>query len=320
MTEQKDIRSMQSMDSELPEWLQQTTASPVQQEDNHRGAPGALRGEVTVKLHTREAYRLFTGLDPRTHERTKGARSSLFSFEKSCQSIEFAVQNDDPYADYYFYHLHERINETHTKLKAEMKQFSEWLRNKLPDGISYSESTSQNPTVLPVRARTKLFFLALYLALDVDKYCRMVYLACHFALIPKNTQSQLIFDKLNAVRSITEEANKYRHTDAIRDDFAANNARARAAIEKHGFTLQDEFLRGDTRSTLAPEVTRRPDLDEQAKTTVEQDIKQVTEDPLLQVNEESEATLIADNQTNEAPVKQVEKPSDKTEKTESTKP
>lgn len=285
MSEQKNtsVTSMLGSEPLMPEWL--LTADNKQElvADDNRNAPGALRGDVTVKLHTREVYRLFTGLDPRTHERTKSARASLFSFEKVCQTIEFAVQNDDPYADYYFYHLHQRISKTHGNLKAELTQFSEWLRHKLPDNIDYSESTSTSPTVLPVRARTKLFFLALYLAVDVDKYCRLVYLACHFALIPKSQQNQLIHDKLNAVRSITEEANKFRHTDAIRDDFAGNNARARAAIDRHGFVLKEEFLRGETRSTLAPEITRRPELDEQAKKVVDSDIKRVTEDPLLQL-------------------------------------
>lgn len=305
MTEHKDTSVTEEIGGDLPEWMMQPAEAPAKAEEDNRDAPGALRGDVTVKLHTREAYRLFTGLDPRTHERTKGARSSLFSFEKSCQSIELAVQHDDPYADYYFYHLHERINETHSKLKAEYQQLSEWLRNKLPDNISYSESTSMKPTVLPVRARTKLFFLALYLATDVDKYCSLVYLACHFALINKNTQNQLIYDKLRAVRSITEEANKFRHTEATRDDYAANNARARAAIERHGFDLKEEFLRGDLRSNLAPEITRRPERDEAGKQAVEKDVKQVTDDPLLQEKQPAVEPAQAQTENQQEPVETV---------------
>lgn len=285
MSENEAINSIMGT---TPEWMMDHAEEPAQEEKDNQGSPGSLRGDVTVTLHTREVYRLMTGLDPRSHERTKGASGSLFNFEKNCQAIEYAVQHDDPYADYYFYHLHQRINETHTKLQEELKAFSSWLRGKLPDSISYTESSSVKPTVLPVRARTKLFYLALYLATDVDKYCRLIYLACHFALIPKSTQSQLIYDKLRAVRSITEEANKFRHTEAVRDDFAANNARARAAIEKHGFTLKNEFLRGDLRSTLAPEITRRPELDAQAKEAVENVTDKVEDDPLLQTSPASD--------------------------------
>lgn len=272
----------------VPEWMQGQFEQPAKPEKDNQGSPGSLRGDITVTVHTREVYRLLTGLDPQTHERTTGSSASLFNFEKTCQAVEYAVQHDDPYADYYFYHLHERINEAHTKLRKELEAFSAWLRGKLPESISYTESSSVKPTVLPVRARTKLFYLALYLATDVDKYCRLIYLACHFALIPKSTQSQLIYEKLRAVRSITEEANKFRHTEAVRDDFAANNARARAAIDKHGFTLKNEFLRGDLRSTLAPEITRRPELDVQAKEAVESVTDQVEDDPLLQTSPASE--------------------------------
>lgn len=300
MSEQMNEKSQQPISSPLPEWMtDQPVESQSKKTESNDGAPGSLRGDVQVELHTREVYRLLTGLDPRTKERTKSARASLFSFEKSCQSIEFAVQNDDPYADYYFYQLHQRINETHAALKAEIEQFSKWLRGKIPASISYSESTSQNPTILQVRAKTKLFYLGLYLALDVDVYCRMIYLACHFALIRKSTQNQLIYDKLRAVRSITEEANKYRHTDATRDDFAANNARARAAIEKHGFTLGEEFLKGELRSTLAPDIINRPENDEQGKAAVESDIKQITDDPLLQVSHDNEPTNTGDKEAHE---------------------
>lgn len=202
-----------------------------------------------------------------------------------CLNPEFFVEA--------WYHLQQRLSETQSKLETELNGYV----TSYQESISYSESSSTNPTVLSVRARTKLFFLALYLAVDVDRYFRLVYLVCHFALIPKTMQNQLIHDKLNAVRSITEEASKFRHTGANRDDFASNNAGA--AIERHGFVLADEFLSGDKRSTLAPEITTRPELDEQAKKAIEFATKQVTNDPL------SPSTSI--NQPPRKAVDQVEK-------------
>ena len=54
-------------------------------------------------------------------------------------------------------------------------------------------------------------------------------------------------------------AQQYRYSGTKRDDFAANNAAARAALEKYGELPQD-VLEGERRSRFAPPLIRRSPL------------------------------------------------------------
>jgi integrating conjugative element protein (TIGR03761 family) len=57
----------------------------------------------------------------------------------------------------------------------------------------------------------------------------------------------------HALRSLFSLAQQYRYSGCTRDDFAAKNAAARAALEKFGELPQD-VLEGTRRSTFAPPI------------------------------------------------------------------
>ncbi|WP_129247300.1 AcaB family transcriptional regulator, partial [Achromobacter veterisilvae] len=60
----------------------------------------------------------------------------------------------------------------------------------------------------------------------------------------------------HALRSLFSLAQQYRYSGCTRDDFAAKNAAARAALEKFGELPQD-VLEGMRRSKFAPPIARR---------------------------------------------------------------
>ena len=57
------------------------------------------------------------------------------------------------------------------------------------------------------------------------------------------------------LRSLFGLAQRYRLAGVNRDDMAANNARAREAVDKFG-TLPQDILEGTRRSQFAPPITR----------------------------------------------------------------
>ena len=61
------------------------------------------------------------------------------------------------------------------------------------------------------------------------------------------------------LRSAFTLAQKYRYSGAQRDDFAANNAVARSALEKYG-ELPRDVLEGTRRSRFAPPIQKRTAL------------------------------------------------------------
>lgn len=62
-------------------------------------------------------------------------------------------------------------------------------------------------------------------------------------------------DGAHALSSLFAFAQQYKYSGATRDDFAANNARAREALESFGELPQD-VLEGSRRSEFAPPIMR----------------------------------------------------------------
>jgi integrating conjugative element protein (TIGR03761 family) len=75
-------------------------------------------------------------------------------------------------------------------------------------------------------------------------------------LIGRVDMEAWIDDGAHLLRSLFGRAQRYRHAGVTRDDMAANNARALAAIEKLGLPPMD-ILEGHRRSQFAPPIIRR---------------------------------------------------------------
>ena len=86
---------------------------------------------------------------------------------------------------------------------------------------------------------------------------RRVLLAHHTALIGRPDMETWIDRGAHELRSLFGLAQRYRLAGVSRDDMAANNARAREAIDKFG-TPPSKILEGSHRSQFAPPITRVP--------------------------------------------------------------
>ena len=95
-----------------------------------------------------------------------------------------------------------------------------------------------------------------YLLADYDDVVRKLILAHHTALIDRSTLERWLNDGAHALRSLFSLAQQFRYSGTTRDDFAAKNAAARAALEKYGELPQD-VLEGTRRSRFAPPISRR---------------------------------------------------------------
>lgn len=102
----------------------------------------------------------------------------------------------------------------------------------------------------------QLGFAAVYLLADYDDIARKLILAHHTALIDRSTLERWLNEGAHALRSLFSLAQQYRYSGCTRDDFAAKNAAARAALEKFGELPQD-VLEGMRRSKFAPPIARR---------------------------------------------------------------
>jgi len=220
--------------------------------DHYQLNLGSLRSSITLTLHTHHAARIWQGRAAR-----EGVHSimGMAGYISVTNLIKQTAAQDDPYADWAIVQLEEKLMQAKAGM-LELTQQLDRIRQDLPTQIDMSDNLNIHPVTLPLYISSQLGFLAVYLLTDYDTLVRRALLSHHTALIGRRDMEAWIDDGAHLLRSLFGQAQRYRHAGVTRDDMAANNARAIAAIEKMGLPPMD-ILEGHRRSQFAPPITRR---------------------------------------------------------------
>lgn len=211
-------------------------------------ALGALRSKIELTIHTHHAGRLWTG---RGIESGKPQIVGMKQFLMICGAIKQNASKNDPYADYWLIQIEDKIHETNAELSA-VAEMVKRLISSLPPELSVEENINLSPLKLPVYTGGQHGYLALRALIEYDRLVRQVLLAHHVALIGRSETEALIRRAGHAIRSLCALSGQYPgYSGTTRDDFAANNAKATAALEKFG-ELPADVLSGEHRSVFAP--------------------------------------------------------------------
>lgn len=213
---------------------------------------GALRSIMSLTLHTHHASRIWHGR--RSAEGRPGI-VSLGAYIGIINRMKHGAEQDDPYSDWWMIRVEEKLAQTKTTLKNLREQVDHVLAN-VPPALSLGENLNVQPITLQLFVNAQLGFMAVYLLAEFDDLVRNLILAHHTALIDRHTLDHWLEDSSHAMRSLLSLPQYYRYSGACRDDFAAKNAVARAALEKFGELPQD-VLEGTRRSRYAPPILRR---------------------------------------------------------------
>lgn len=216
---------------------------------------GALRSAMALTLHTHHASRIWHG---RVTSEGKPGIIGLNGFIAIANKIKRGAEQDDPYSDWWMLRIEDKLEQTKTTLQALREQVDQALAD-VPPALSLGENLNVQPVKLPLFVNAQLGFLAVYLLANYDELARKLILAHHTALIDRSTLERWLNDGAHALRSLFSLAQQYRYSGCTRDDFAANNAVARTALEKYGELPQD-VLEGTRRSRYAPPIVRRSAL------------------------------------------------------------
>ena len=213
---------------------------------------GSLRSTITLTLHTHHAARLWQG---RLAREGSHPIISMAAYINITNILKQAAAQDDPFADWFMLMLEDKVLRAKAQMGQLMEQVSH-LEKLLPSQIDVGDNLNIHPVTLPLYIGSQLGFLAVYLLTDYDTLVRRTLLAHHTALIGRVDMEAWIDDGAHLLRSLFGQAQRYRHSGVTRDDMAANNARALAAIEKLGLPPMD-ILEGHRRSQFAPPIVRR---------------------------------------------------------------
>ncbi|MFU7899041.1 PFL_4669 family integrating conjugative element protein [Pseudomonas aeruginosa] len=216
---------------------------------------GSLRSAMSLTLHTHHASRIWHGRAP-----TEGRPGiiGLNGFISAMNKMKRGAEQDDPYSDWWMLRIEDKLADTKTRLQTLREQVDQALAD-VPPALSLGENMNVQPVKLPLFVNAQLGFMAVYLLADYDDLARKLILAHHTALIDRSTLERWLNDGAHALRSLFSLAQQYRYSGTQRDDFAANNAAARAALEKYG-PLPQDVLEGTRRSRFAPPLLRRTPL------------------------------------------------------------
>ena len=216
---------------------------------------GSLRSAMSLTLHTHHASRIWHG---RAQSEGRAGIIGLNGFVSIMNKMKRGSEQDDPYSDWWMLRIEEKLTQTKSGLQTLREQVDRALAD-VPPALSLGENLNVQPVKLPLFVNAQLGFAAVYLLADYDDLARKLILAHHTALIDRSTMERWLDEGAHALRSLFSLAQQYRYSGTQRDDFAANNAAARAALEKFG-PLPQDVLEGTRRSRFAPPVVRRGQL------------------------------------------------------------
>jgi integrating conjugative element protein (TIGR03761 family) len=134
-------------------------------------------------------------------------------------------------------------------LQALREQVDQALAD-VPRRCRLGENMNVQPVKLPLFVNAQLGFMPVYLLADYDDIARKLILAHHTALIDRSTLERWLNEGARAAQPVLAGPAVPLLRAATRDDFAAKNAVARAALEKFGELPQD-VLEGTRRSRCA---------------------------------------------------------------------
>ncbi|WP_175926328.1 PFL_4669 family integrating conjugative element protein [Burkholderia cepacia] len=225
---------------------------------------GSLRSAMALTLHTHHASRIWHGRAP---AEGRPGIIGLNGFISVMNKMKRGSEQDDPYSDWWMIRIEDKLTETKAQLQTLRQQVDQAL-TAVPAAMSVGENLNVQPVKLPLFINAQLGFMAVYLLADFDDLARRLILAHHTAMIDRSTLERWLNDGAHALRSLFALAQQYKFSGAQRDDFAANNAMARTALERFG-PLPQDVLEGTRRSRFAPPIVRRSGLSREPKASVE---------------------------------------------------
>jgi integrating conjugative element protein (TIGR03761 family) len=218
--------------------------------------PGPVIPRATIRLHTYIVHQLFFG---RKEGEGRQYRDQCFaSFAANLSALWACARADDPYADAKLIQIEEQIDILRDKVTHLLQSLDNLLGSLEDSGIRVETHQSVRPVDVPIAFRTVHASVAVLILGSVDRAIQKALMARHFGLVTEQDWQRVLEQSVAPMRHLFKLA-QFRASGATRDDFAANNARARAALEKLG-QLPADVLQGLRRPQLGPRPSKSSSL------------------------------------------------------------
>ncbi len=207
-------------------------------------SPGRLKTKGSVVIHTRSAHDLFYG---RRGDKESGVNQivGLTLFATNANNLSLLCKRDDPYAEAALIKIENLFDEIQNDLSTKITYLNSILDSM--DAVIIDFHESEAPITIPLEFGTPYGYIATRCLSQYDKLVTLAYSAKQTGLIVQADWHLYVNRSRTKLRHIFHLSNLYRFTGTTRNDIAANNAVARAAIEKYG-VLSPQILEKELRA------------------------------------------------------------------------
>jgi integrating conjugative element protein (TIGR03761 family) len=207
-------------------------------------SPGKLKTKGSVVIHTRSAHDLFYG---RRGDRESGVSQivGLTLFATNANNLSLLCKRDDPYAEAALIKIENLFDDIQKDLSNKIIHLNSILDNM--GGVTIDFHESEDPITIPLEFGTPYGYIATRCLSQYDKLVTLAYSAQHTGLISQKDWHCYVTETRTKLRHIFHLSTQYKFSGASRNDFASDNAVARAAIEKFG-VLPPQILEREVRA------------------------------------------------------------------------
>lgn len=236
------------LEDEVVTAIKQRSAVPDTKQHDENTMPGPVIPRASIRLHTYIGHQLFFG---RQDSKERPYREPSFtSYASNLNALWTCSQADDPYADARLIQIEDQINKVREMVSSLLKTLEGLLESLESSGIQAVSHQSIRPVDVPISFRTVHAAVSVQLLGMVDQVIQKALMARHFGMVTEQDWQRVLQQSVSPMRHLFT-LSQFRASGATRDDFASNNARAQAALEKQGH-LPTDVLQGLRRPLLGP--------------------------------------------------------------------
>ncbi len=214
--------------------------------------PGALRGQVWLKIQTLHAQRLFKG---RAASAEKPIIIGLVGFADRLRVIWQGARNDDPYADWWLIKIHEGIeiagDYIHDRQVDLVKQLEQM------NALEIDIAASQHPYRVPLKFANPYAYRGAKLLAEFDKLVCMALTARHIGLLDSQASEDILKAGARKVRALFMIPQSYRLLKINREQVQKAIGRSHEARQLMG-EVPDDVLNGERHAPLVPRKVEFP--------------------------------------------------------------
>jgi len=196
-----------------------------------------LKMDSKILLHTRLAQSLFD-------YSWQHGKMGLLQFAKLTSTLWKAMNEDDPYADWFLVQTYQALNDARDKMKLLESQLEEHILKIR--GIAVNPLLNTQPVEYPLQFATFFSYQGASLLADADYVIRQI---LTLKKLGKVNSINLINDVVKCLQDVFAIPRQWRHTGVTRQDFKEDNQKAADAQQLLG-ELPDNILKEKTDFSL----------------------------------------------------------------------